>query len=337
MSTSVKTTIDVGSRRVTVSNLDKVLWPRDGYTKGDLIAYYRAVADTIVPYLRERPLTLQRYPDGIDEPSFFEKHLPKGVPEWVARVTTSASEGGKKVTYIVCNDEPTLVYAANLASIPLHAWTSRVDTIDEPDFVFFDVDAGDDCALKTLATVTLAMRDALEQIGLQSLVKTSGGMGLHVFVPLAAGYSYESAKLFAELVARHVAAGLGEQVTLERAIAKRHPAAVYLDYVQVGRGKTYVVPYCVRARDGAPVSTPLEWAEVEAMARKRGTIVPADEFAKFTIATTPKRLKAKGDLWGGTAWNEQRLEPAIEAVQSKWAGEAAPKGSKERTGRKRVE
>jgi bifunctional non-homologous end joining protein LigD len=323
VSVSERTTIDVGSRRVTVSNLDKVLWPRDGYTKGDLIAYYRAVAATIVPYLKERPLTLQRYPDGVDGPSFFEKNLPKGVPDWVDRVTTSASEGGKKVTYVVCNDEPTLVYAANLASIPLHAWTSRVETLDEPDFVFFDIDAGDDCTLKTLAAVTLAMRDTLDGIGLQSLVKTSGGMGLHVFVPLAGGYSYESAKLFAELVARHVASGLGEQVTLERAIAKRHPAAVYLDYVQVGRGKTYVVPYCVRARDKAPVSTPLEWAEVEAMARKRGPIVPADEFAKFTIATTPKRLAAKGDVWAGKAWKQQRLEPAIEAAQTAWTEEKA--------------
>src|SRR5580698_3199181 len=323
MSSSARTTIEVGSRRVTVSNLDKVLWPRDGYTKGDLIAYYRAVSKTILPYVRERPLTLQRYPDGIDGPSFFEKNLPKGVPDWVDRVTTSASEGGKKVTYVVCNDEPTLVYAANLASIPLHAWTSRVDTIDEPDFVFFDVDAGDDCTLKTLATVTLALRASLAQIGLSSLVKTSGGMGLHVFVPLAAGYSYESAKLFAELIARHVASGLGDQVTLERAIAKRHPAAVYLDYVQVGRGKTYVVPYCVRARDKAPVSTPLEWVEVEALARKRGSIVPADEFAKFTIATTPKRLASKGDLWGGNAWKPQRPQPAIEAAQENWSGTPA--------------
>jgi bifunctional non-homologous end joining protein LigD len=338
VSASVRTTIDVGSRRVTVSNLDKVLWPRDGYTKGDLIAYYRAVSATILPYVRERPLTLQRYPDGIDGPSFFEKNLPKGVPDWVDRVTTAASEGGKKVTYVVCNDEPTLVYAANLASIPLHAWTSRVDTIDEPDFVFFDVDAGDGCTLKTLATVTLALRDSLAQIGLSSLVKTSGGMGLHVFVPLAGGYSYESAKLFAELVARHVASGLGDQVTLERAIAKRHPAAVYLDYVQVGRGKTYVVPYSVRARDKAPVSTPLEWAEVEAMARKRGSVVPADEFAKFTIVTTPKRLTSKGALGGGKAWKTQRLEPAIEAAQTEWTGEPGTRrAGKGRTARGRVE
>jgi bifunctional non-homologous end joining protein LigD len=315
---SERVPVTVGSRRLSFSNLDKALWPRDGYTKGDLIDYYRSVAGAILPYLKDRPLTLQRYPDGIDGFSFFEKHLPKGIPDWVARVTASSAEGGKKVTYVVCNDEPALAYVANLASIVLHAWTSRVKTLDEPDFVFFDVDPGETCTLKTLATVTLGIRDALAGIGLTALVKTSGGMGLHAFVPLAAGYSYESAKLFAELLARHVAEALGDAVTLQRTVAKRDPAAVYLDYVQVGRGKTYVVPFSVRARDGAPVSTPLEWSEVEAFARKRGATMPSDAFAAFTIRTTAKRLKTRGDPWAGPAWKKQRLEGAIARAQSTW-------------------
>jgi bifunctional non-homologous end joining protein LigD len=319
MSAVERVTVPVGARRLSLSNLDKVLWPRDGYTKGDLIAYYRAAAEVILPYLADRPLTLQRYPDGIDGPSFFEKHLPKGIPDWVARVTASTSESGKKVTYVVCNDEPTLVYVANLASIPLHAWTSRTKALDEPDFIFFDVDPGEKCTLKNLCTVTLELRDALEAIGLTSLVKTSGGMGLHVFLPLAAGYSYESAKLFAELLARHVASQLGAAVTLERSVGKRSDEAVYLDYVQVGRGKTYVVPYCVRARDGAPVSTPLEWSEVEAFARKRGSIAPWDEFGKYTIRTILSRLKSRGDLWAGAAWKKQRLEAAIGRAKALWS------------------
>jgi bifunctional non-homologous end joining protein LigD len=319
MSAAERVVVPVGARRLSLSNLDKVLWPRDGYTKGDLIAYYRAVAAVILPYVSDRPLTLQRYPDGIDGPSFFEKHLPKGIPDWVARVTASTSEGGKKVTYVVCNDEPTLVYVANLASIPLHAWTSRTKELDEPDFIFFDVDPGEKCTLKTLCTVTLGLREALEAIGLTSLVKTSGGMGLHVFLPLADGYSYESAKLFAELLARHVASQLGAAVTLERSVGKRSDEAVYLDYVQVGRGKTYVVPYCVRARDGAPVSTPLQWSEVEAFARKRGSIAPWDEFGKYTIRTILPRLKSRGDLWAGTAWKKQRLEGPIGRAKAFWS------------------
>jgi bifunctional non-homologous end joining protein LigD len=319
VSASERVPVAIGSRRLSFSNLDKVLWPRDGYTKGDLIEYYRGVAEIILPYLRERPLTLQRYPDGIDGFSFFEKRLPKGVPDWVARVTASSAEGGKKVTYVVCNDEPTLAYVANLASIVLHAWTSRVQALDEPDFVFFDVDPGETCTLKTLATVTLGIRKALAGIGLDALVKTSGGMGLHVFVPLAPGYTYETAKLFAELCARRVAGEMGDAVTLERAVAKRNPAAVYLDFVQVGRGKTYVVPYSVRARDGAPVSTPLEWPEVEAFARKRGPALPSDAFAAFTMRTTAKRLKAKGDPWAGSAWKPQKLEGPITRAQRQWA------------------
>ena len=318
MSAAERVPVKVGSRTLSLSNLDKILWPRDGFTKGDLIEYYRSVSPAILPHLRQRPLTLQRYPNGIDGESFFEKRLPKGVPDWVGRVTTTGAEGARKITYVVCNDEPTLIYVANLASIVLHVWTSQVDTLDEPDFVFFDLDPGEKCTLQNLAGVTIAMREAMRAIGLDGLVKTSGGMGLHFFVPLVDGYSYESVKLFAELAARHVARGAGAAVSLERAIKKRDPKAVYLDFAQVGRGKTYVVAYSVRARDGAPVSMPLKWSEVEAFARKRGPAVPWDEFAKFNIRTAGKRLKAEGDLWGGKAWKKQRLEPAIAKAQKLW-------------------
>lgn len=318
MSTAERVPVKVGTRTLSLSNLDKVLWPRDGYTKGELIDYYRSVSEAILPHLRERPLTLQRYPNGIDGESFFEKRLPKGVPDWVDRVTTTGAEVARKITYVVCNDEATLIYVANLASIVLHVWTSRVETLDEPDFVFFDLDPGEKCTLQNLATVTIAMREAMRAIGLDGLVKTSGGMGLHFFVPLTDGYSYESVKLFAELAARHVARETGDAVSLERAIKKRDPKAVYLDFQQVGRGKTYVVAYSVRARDGAPVSMPLQWSEVEAFARKRGAVAPWDEFAKFNIRTAGKRLKAEGDLWGGKAWKKQRLEPAIAKAQKLW-------------------
>jgi len=154
---------------------------------------------------------------------------------------------------------------------------------------------------------------------LKPLVKTTGGYGVHVIVPLVAGYSYDTAKLFAELVARHAAGALGERATLQRTIAKRSQSAVYIDFVQVGLGKTIVAPYSVRARDGAPVSTPLDWSEVEAFARRRGAIAPADEFAKFTIRTTPKRLEREGDLWGAKRWKKQRLEPAIAKAQRLWS------------------
>jgi bifunctional non-homologous end joining protein LigD len=315
-----RTDLRVDSRTLSVSNLDKVLFPRDGYTKNDLIAYYRSVTPVILPHLERRPLTMERYPDGIDHQSFFEKHLPKGVPEWVHRTTLTTHEtGGSKVTFVVCDDEPTLVYVANLASIVLHVWTSQLGSIDTPDFVFFDLDPGEQCTLKTLTRVALAMREMLDGIGLQTLVKTTGGMGLHVLVPIAGDYTYDQSKMFAQAVAREMSQRDPEHITLERTVKKRDQEAVYLDWVQVGRGKTMVAPYSVRPRDGAPVSTPLEWSEVEAFARKRSNGLPSEAFAAFTIRTTPKRLEKQGDLWSSKAWKKQRLEAAIEKARSAWS------------------
>jgi bifunctional non-homologous end joining protein LigD len=314
-----RTPVKVGTRTLSLSNLDKVLFPRDGYTKGDLIAYYRGVSQWILPHLRDLPLTLQRWPDGIEAQSFFEKHLPKGLPDWVARATLTSPEGHRaKTTYMICNDEATLVYVANLASIVLHVWTSHVETIEEPDYIFFDLDPGEKCTIKTMAAVALEVRDLLASIGMTSLVKTSGGMGLHVVVPLVAGYSYDAAKMFAEIVAHRLAGEDRERITLERTVAKRDQTAVYFDFQQVGRGKTTVCAYSVRARDGAPVSTPLDWSEVEAFARKRsGT--PWDTFAAFNLRSTPKRLERDGDLWAGKAWKKQKLEPAISKAQKLWS------------------
>jgi bifunctional non-homologous end joining protein LigD len=309
----------VGSRSLSLSNLDKVLWPRDGYTKGDLIDYYQRVASYMLPHLRGRPLTLQRYPDGIDKETFFEKQMPRGVPDWVERVTIPTPEGRRShVTFVVCNDPPTLVYLANLATIVLHVWTSRMPALDEPDFAVFDLDPGEKCTLKTLATVSLHVRDLLAQIGLKPLVKTTGGFGLHVVLPLGSGYSYDVVKMFAEIVARRAAEDLGELATLQRTLAKRPHSAVYIDWVQVGMGKTIVAPYSVRARDGAPVSTPLHWAEVEALARRRASAAPADEFAKYTIKTTPRCLERDGDLWGAKYWKKQRLEGPIAKARRLW-------------------
>ncbi len=310
----------VGSRVLSLSNLDKILWPADRYSKKDLIAYYESVAPFAVPHLKGRPLTLQRYPNGIEGEAFFEKQIPRGMPDWVDRVTIPSPEGRRReITYVVCNDAPSLVYLANLAAIVLHIWTSRVEALDDPDFVVFDLDPGETCMLQTLARVALEIRSLLRELGLETLVKTTGGYGLHLVLPLVAGYSYDTAKVFAELVARHAETKLGDLVTLQRMIAKRKASAVYIDYVQVGRGKTIVAPYSVRARDRAPVSMPLHWEEVEGFARKRGKILPADEFTAYTMRTAPKRLEREGDLWGGRAWKKQRLEAAISKARRAWA------------------
>ncbi|MDQ2664031.1 MAG: non-homologous end-joining DNA ligase [Candidatus Eremiobacteraeota bacterium] len=315
MAPSTKTAEIIGGRTIALSNPDKVLWPRDGYTKGDLVAYYRTVAKWILPHLQDRPLTLQRYPDGIDGPSFFEKQAPKAAPSW-ARTISIPSSGGKRshIAYLVCDDEATLAFVANLASIVLHVWTSRAQELDNPDYVLFDLDPWEGCTLKTLAAVALQVRETIESIGLKPLVKTSGSSGLHVVIPLVPEYDYEPIKVFAEVIARQVAQAVPELTTLERMTAKRKKGTVYLDYVQVGQGKTLVPPYAVRAVDGACVSMPLDWSEVEALARKRSG-QPEDASAPWTIKTAPVRLAKRGDPWSGKGWKPARLEKAITKAQ----------------------
>ncbi len=321
---ATKERVEIDGRALSLSNRDKVLWPQDGYTKGDLVAYYRAVAPYILPHLIDRPLTLQRYPDGIDGGSFFEKNASKYLPDWIPTVTV-ASEAGKRdrIRFIRCNGEATLVYVANLAAIVLHVWTSREPALDVPEFLFFDLDPFDGCTVPTLAKVALALRDALGEIGLETAVKSSGGSGLHVAIPLAPQYTYDICKGFAEVVARTIHARLPELTTLERMPAKRPQRTVYLDYVQVGRGKTLVAPFSVRARAGAPVSMPLDWSEIETLARKRprGAALAAGtegEFARWSIKNASATLIERGDLWSGARWREQRLEPALARAQQAW-------------------
>ncbi len=317
-SASASGALEIDGQTLALSNQDKILWPADGYTKGDLVAYYRAAAPYILPEIAGRPLTLQRYPNGIDEPSFFEKNVPKHLPAWIPTVTVPSEHGrSDTVRFMLCNDEATLVYVANLAAIVLHVWTSREGSLDEPDFVFFDLDPGDGCTLATLAKVAIGLRDALAEIGLVPVVKSSGGSGLHVAVPLVAAYSYEICKAFAELTARTVHDRFPDLTTLLRTPAKRPHGTVYLDYVQVGKGKTLVAPFSVRARAKAPVSMPLSWAEVEAMVRKRAKETEG-EFARYTMKNAPPLMAERAALWGGASWQPQRLEPALEKARTAW-------------------
>ena len=309
----------IGGRTVKLTNQDKVLFPHDGYTKGDLVAYYRAVAPAILPYLRDNPLTMERFPDGIAVPrGIWEKQMPRYTPEWVKRVTIKPSTGEpREVTYVVCDDEAALVWVANLAAITLHIWYSRVASLDTPDVILLDLDPGERCSLARLAKVALAFREELGNVGIVPVVKTTGGMGLHVIIPLKPKYDYDVAKAFAELVARRVHTVLPQDTTLERTIARRPDDVVYLDWVQVGKGKTYVAPFTVRARDGAPVSMPLEWREVEAMRRKRAPETTR-EMRRWTIANVPRLLAKDGDPWRREGWKPQSLESALSRARSLW-------------------
>lgn len=269
-----------------LTNLSKVYWPDEGITKGELVSYYRAVAPVILPHLCDRPLSLHRHPGGIRGPSFFQKDVGRQPPPpWVETARVRSEGDGKTVTYVVCQDEASLLYVANLGCIELNPWLSRLTRPDRPDYLVIDLDP-DDLPFDVVVEAAQAVRRLLDHAGAPNLCKTSGKRGLHICVPLGARYHYDQAQGFAELVANLVREQLPETTSVERRPAQRR-GRVYLDFLQNRRGQTLAAPYSVRPWPGATVSTPLRWSEV-----RRG-LNPA----RFTIATVPRRLARLGDLW----------------------------------------
>jgi bifunctional non-homologous end joining protein LigD len=268
-----------------LTNLNKVYWPADGFTKGDLIAYYREVAPAILPYLRDRPMSLHRHPDGIVGKSFFQKDVSRRPPPPWVRTVTLPSDSAGRITYVVCDDEPTLLYLANLGCIELNPWNARAAEPDRPDYLIIDLDP-EAITFARVIEAAQAVHRLLDRAGAPTLCKTSGKRGLHVVVPLGGKYDHDQARQFAELVATMVHEKLPETTSLERSPARRQ-RRVYLDYLQNRKGQTLVAPYSVRPAPGAPVSTPLRWAEV-----RRGL-----DPTRFTMKTMARRLDRVGDLW----------------------------------------
>jgi bifunctional non-homologous end joining protein LigD len=264
---------------VPLTNVDKVFFPDAGYTKGDVIDYYRRVAPLLLPYLRDRPLTLTRYPDGIEGKYFYQRDAPEWVPGWVRRVRLYSKEGEREIEHFVCDSVQALVYLANLGCIPLHVWNARLGALDRPDWLVLDLDPGE-ASFAAVVTVAHGLHRLLRTIGLRAFPKTSGATGLHLLLPLGARYPHSDVKRFAEIVARVAAERLRDIATVERRPARRD-GKVYIDYGQNGYGRTIAAPYAVRARPGAPVSAPLRWAQV------RAGLDPA----RFTIKTLPERIR----------------------------------------------
>jgi bifunctional non-homologous end joining protein LigD len=274
----------IGGRLVSLTNQHKVYWPNDGYTKGDLIDYYREVASFILPYLDNRPLSLNRHPNGILGASFFQRDVSnQPPPTWVK--TAELTSDGKRVRSVLCQDEATLVYLANLGCIELNPWNSRLGTLDSADYVLLDLDP-EDISFDSVVETAQAIRKVLDRIGAEAICKTSGKRGLHIYIPFGAQHGHDQAKHFAELIAAIVNPKLPALTSLVRSPGSRQ-GRVYLDYLQNRNGKTLATAYSVRPYPGATVSTPLKWAEV-----RRGL-----DPAAFTIKTMPKRLRAVGDLW----------------------------------------
>ncbi|MGE5540926.1 MAG: DNA ligase D [Bacillota bacterium] len=268
------------------SNPDKLYWPEDGITKGEMLAYYERMADVILPYLKGRPMVLNRHPNGIDKPNFYQKDVdPDPLPDFVSTKAIYSESNGKDINYIVCENKETLLYLANLGCIEMNPWNSRASNLDRPDWYVLDLDPGDN-TFNQVIEVAKVCREVLDMSCEESYVKTSGKTGLHIYVPLGGKYDYDQVRQFAELVVRLVHKRIPDITSLERSPAKRKDK-IYLDWLQNRYGQTLAAPYSLRPASCATVSTPLEWKEV------RKGLDPT----KFTIKTVEKRLKAKGDVF----------------------------------------
>ena len=296
-----------GTRELKFSNLDKVFFPKEGITKGDLIEYYRAIAPVLVPHLKDRPFTMVRWPDGIEAGRFFQKDAPSHMPEWIptyrALVSTRESPRKKKwVNFPLVSDELALLWMVNMGCIDMNAWYSRVDKPDRPDFVLFDLDPSPDVGFAETVQVALLVKQALDAFGLVGFPKTSSAEGMHVLVPVERRYTYDETRQFAEIVAGAIARTNRGLATTEWSKSKRR--GVLIDANQNGEGKTIASAYSVRPRPGAPVSTPLRWDEV------REDLDPLS----FTMDAVLERVRKHGDLFEGVLRTRQRLTDALKAL-----------------------
>jgi bifunctional non-homologous end joining protein LigD len=297
-----------GKRVLKLSNLDKPFWPEEGITKGDLLAYYRAVAPVVVPHLKDRPFTMKRYPDGAHGKFFFQKDAPKHMPDWIPTVELMVSTREKprqrrKIQAPLVNDELALLWMVNMGCIDLNTWYSRVDKPGRPDFVLFDLDPSDDVGFKETVEVALLVKQALDTLELESVVKTSGSDGIHVLVPIARRHTYDETREFSEIIASALARTHRGLVTTEWTRAKRR--GVLIDSNQNGEGKTIASVYSVRPREGAPVSTPLRWNEVNDKLDPR----------TFTMDAVRSRIEQHGDLFEPVLHGRQSLGAALRTIR----------------------
>ena len=289
---------DVGGQKLKFTNLNKPFYPADGFTKRDVINYYGDVASLLVPHLKDRPLSLKRYPNGIDADFFFQKDAPTSFPKWLRTELIEENAGTKN--YVICDDEASLLYLANLGCIDQNPWFSRVSSLDHPDFIVLDLDPYH-CGYDLIVEAAQLVRSKLEAIGLDGYPKTTGGDGMHIYVPVEPEYSYEQVRTFAEIIARLAIAERPELFTTPRAVAQREKGRVYFDYLQISWGKTISAPYVLRAHPRAPVATPLRWSEVKA------GLSPQD----FTLANVRSRFQQLGDIFAPVLNKPQRLESAM--------------------------
>ncbi len=282
--------VTIEGRRLRLTNLDRALWPEDGFTKRDLIDYLVQIAPAVLPHLKDRPLVLTRYPGGIHAGSFYQKNTPKTAPEWLKTVGQYSKESQREIRYLLCDHVAVLAWLGNQAAIEIHPWFSRVDALELPDIAVFDLDPVEPAGFEECRAVAGVVRDALNSFGLVGWPKTSGATGIHIYVPIRRGPSYRDIAWSVGKVSDAVHAILPDTTTRVRKVADRPPGTVYLDHLQNVMGKTLAMAYGPRPRPGATVSTPFAWDEL-------GHINPRD----WTIKTVPERYIRFGDFFAPVA------------------------------------
>lgn len=278
-------TSQVLSRKVNFTNLDKVFFPQAKITKGDLIKYYDSVAEVMLPYLKDRPHSLNRQPNGVNGESFFQKDVDDMPPKWVQKASIYSESNQKKIKYLVCNSKDTLLYMAQLGCIEINPWNSRVGSLNKPDWLVIDLDP-ETIGFDTVVKVAKEAHEVFETLDIPSYPKTSGKTGIHIYIPLQASYTYNQSKVFGEILANLIHERIAAFTSVVRLPEKRQHK-VYVDFLQNREGQTLAAPYSVRPTPQASVSTPLHWDEVNAK------LDPSE----FTIKNTQKRLNRVGDLW----------------------------------------
>ncbi len=297
--------LEIDGISVPISNLEKIYWPDSGLRKYDLIDYYLQVSDYMLPFLKDRPQNLHRHPNGIKKGSFYQKDTAGIFPHWLETLKVHSKSNNKDIEYIMCQNEASLIYMANLGCIEINPWNSRKDSLLRPDFTVIDIDPTEKNTFQEVVEVALVAKDVLDRAEIEGHVKTSGSSGLHIYIPLGAEYDYDQARDFTKILCYFIHEQLPNLTSMERNVKKRK-GKIYLDFLQNRKGQTLAAPYCARPKPGATVSTPLKWSEVNSKL----------DMHDFTIKTVPERVEKYPDLFTGILGKGIDLEKAIDALSS---------------------
>lgn len=296
-------TLEIDGIHVPVSNLEKPLWPKEGITKYDLIDYYLSISEYILPFLKDRPQNLHRHPNGIDKDGFYQKDTPEAYPDWIKTTSIHSESSEKDIDYMLCQNEATLIYMANLGCIEINPWNARIGSLGKPDYIVIDLDPSEKNDFKQVIEVAQAFHQLLMELKVDGYCKTSGSSGLHIYIPMGANYTFDEGRDFCKLLCTIIQEQLPKLTTMERPL-KARKGRIYLDYLQNRAGQTLASVYCVRPKPGATVSTPLLWKEVNSQLDKND----------FTIFTIMNRIKKYPDLFKEVLGSGISIEKTLERL-----------------------